>query len=78
MLNHTKDIPLNMRTVTSDTTFSLTLIRFFPYFTVYGNVMLASLSTLSAFEETTEFHEIKYKHKATRGHTPFIRSTFVP
>ena len=46
MLNHIKDIPLLMRTVTSDTTFSPTLISFFPYFTVYANVMLASLFTL--------------------------------
>jgi len=66
-----------MRTVTSDTTFSPTLIKVFPYFTVYGNVKLASLSTLSAFEETNKFHEIKYKHNATRGHNPFIPSTFV-
>jgi hypothetical protein len=78
MLNHIKVIPLNMRTVTRDTTFSHTLISFFPYFTVYSNVMLASLATLSASEETNKFHEIWYERNATRGHTPFILSTFVP
>jgi hypothetical protein len=70
MLNHIKIIPLNLRTVTGDTTFSHASISIFPYFTVNGNVMLASLSTLSAFEETNKFHEIWYEHNVTRGHTP--------
>lgn len=77
-LNDIKDIPLNIRTETRNTTFSPTLSSFFPYFTVYGKVMLASLSTLSAFEDTNKMHEMWYEQNATRrGHIPFLLYTFV-